>query len=319
MKNLLKWLNYIRLSLESQWQQPNFIMYLLTPINLLFLPFAYYNRAKYSKSSKVILVGNAIAGGSGKTPIVLELAKKFLANNLKVALVLRGYPLKLGSPINVEIDDPSISGDEACMILRELVEFDKKQFTIYISGNYRSRLLAEINDKYDIIISDDGFQTRGVYYRTLIMLSNPCANKLLLPLGPARTPEFLYRKKANYVIDPNKLNRYIDKVIHVCGKEKNNNVNFNDKNIKIITAIARPTRFINSLKSFVESSTYLGITHEFYPDHYDLTEVINSYAQENNLVIVIPNKNYNKKMQHPNLAITSEIVILPDELYEVLS
>ena len=76
----------------------------------------------------VISVGNIVAGGTGKTPIVIWLAKHFRNSGYRVAIILRGYKRKAKSETGIVSDgtktllSPEESGDEAFMIALELPE-----------------------------------------------------------------------------------------------------------------------------------------------------------------------------------------------------
>src|SRR2546421_10569777 len=78
----------------------------LLPIRILLWPLSYaygiaarWRVALYTKGicktrrlkTPVISVGNLTVGGTGKTPMVLYLAEKFLAAGKRVAILTRGY------------------------------------------------------------------------------------------------------------------------------------------------------------------------------------------------------------------------------------
>ena len=64
------------------WYKDNSILkYILLPLTAIWLLGSFYKK-KYKKPKKfnvpILCVGNIIAGGSGKTPLAMELAKLFL-------------------------------------------------------------------------------------------------------------------------------------------------------------------------------------------------------------------------------------------------
>src|SRR5258707_9818079 len=54
-------------------------------------------------NATVISVGNLTVGGTGKTPMVLWLAEKFLAEGKRVAILSRGYRGKHGTSDEIEL------------------------------------------------------------------------------------------------------------------------------------------------------------------------------------------------------------------------
>src|SRR5947199_3954912 len=71
---------------------------------------------------RVISVGNLTLGGTGKTPVVIALAKALRDRGRKVAVISRGYKRRRGTSI-LEVSDghalrghPGDSGDEPCLI-----------------------------------------------------------------------------------------------------------------------------------------------------------------------------------------------------------
>src|SRR5271170_5284850 len=72
----------------------------------------------YRAPVPVICVGNLVAGGAGKTPVVLALAAEIAANGLAIGVVTRGYGGRLGGPVKVDParHDSEAVGDEALLI-----------------------------------------------------------------------------------------------------------------------------------------------------------------------------------------------------------
>ncbi len=167
----------------------------------------------------VIVVGNLTVGGTGKTPVVEQLAKALTRKGRKVAILSRGYKSKgisLGrralnwlihapaSPPKVVSDGKTIflnseyAGDEPYMLAKNLqdvvVIVDKDRVK---AGRYAIRHFGA-----DTLILDDGFQylsLKGVLNLVLVDKTNPFGNGKLLPCGILREP--LSRlKDASYVL-----------------------------------------------------------------------------------------------------------------------
>src|SRR6516165_433208 len=66
----------------------------------------------------VVCVGNLVAGGAGKTPVVLALSTWLLERGVPVHVVTRGYGGRLRGPVRVDPirHDASAVGDEALLL-----------------------------------------------------------------------------------------------------------------------------------------------------------------------------------------------------------
>ena len=122
-------------------------------------------RAQPSIQTPVIIVGSYLAGGAGKTPFTIWLAKRFQEQGKRTAVLCH-----------------SAAWDEFIMMQRE---FDN----VFATKN-RYKTAKEIQDKFDIILCDDGFEdTRftGARYICLDWQEPPTSWKNLLPAGPFRS------------------------------------------------------------------------------------------------------------------------------------
>src|SRR5213076_1474322 len=94
---------------------------LLAPVGTAWDAAARLRRAvarPYRPPVPVLCVGNLVAGGSGKTPVVLSLAAMLRASGIAVQIVTRGYGGDLAGPVRVEParHDATAVGDEALLV-----------------------------------------------------------------------------------------------------------------------------------------------------------------------------------------------------------
>ena len=141
----------------------------------------------------VVSVGNLTVGGSGKTPMVMALAKYFRGRGFKVAILSRGYKGRAEARGAVVSDGQRIlrgveeSGDEPQVLARAL------HGVMIAVGKDRLRMGQLVCQHFqpDLILLDDGFQYRGLK-RDLDLLCLDLDTDLerprLLPAGPFREP-----------------------------------------------------------------------------------------------------------------------------------
>jgi tetraacyldisaccharide 4'-kinase len=124
----------------------------------------------------VISVGNLTVGGTGKTPMVIWLAEKFLAEGKRVAILSRGYRGSNGTSDEIELTKFRLQGRVAFGV-------GKNRFA-------EGRRL-ETQQPIDIFLLDDGFQHLQLARDLDILLtdaSRPMRGELLLPAGRLREP-----------------------------------------------------------------------------------------------------------------------------------
>jgi tetraacyldisaccharide 4'-kinase len=128
----------------------------------------------------VICVGNLVAGGTGKTPLVAWLATRLRAEGRHVGILARGYGPRI----------PGTDLSDEGILLQRLVGPDVPQVQDGNRARGGRRLLAE-HPKVDVILLDDGFQHRRLARDLDVVLldaSNPFGFRRLLPRGLLREP-----------------------------------------------------------------------------------------------------------------------------------
>ncbi len=133
----------------------------------------------------VVVVGNVVAGGSGKTPVTISVVEHLLSNGIKVGVVSRGYGRD--SRDCREVTDQSSAsdvGDEPLLIRL------KTAVPVYVGAD-RYEAAATLARRYpetQVIVSDDGLQHFGLYRNLEICVFDDrgCGNNWLLPAGPLR-------------------------------------------------------------------------------------------------------------------------------------
>jgi len=126
-------------------------------------------------NTPVISVGNITLGGTGKTPMVIWLADRFLAHGKRVGILSRGYKGSDGSSDEIELMKSHLG--------------DRVQFGVG-PDRYTQGLRLE-SSGVDIVLLDDGFQHLQLARDVNILLvdsSRPLGKDSLLPAGRLREP-----------------------------------------------------------------------------------------------------------------------------------
>ena len=152
----------------------------------------------------VVSVGNLTAGGTGKTPCVIFLARSLRDRGCKPAVLMRGYARTGGTGLLVVsagqglLVPPPEAGDEASLLAQALPGVP----IILGADRVRAATLALSNHGADLCILDDGYQHLRLHRDLDILLLDarfPFGSGALLPRGLLRErPEAAGR--ANLVI-----------------------------------------------------------------------------------------------------------------------
>lgn len=180
--------------LNQQWYEGGLLIWLLSPLSLLFCVVSWLRRKAYKTnllprrkmSVPVIIVGNITVGGTGKTPLVVWLVDYLKRQGYTPGIITRGYRGEAEHwPQWVLTDGRANSvGDEALMLSRitgcPVVAGPKRVESAEM-------LLAGSN--CDIIVSDDGLQHYALERDLEIVVVDGArrfGNGLCLPAGPLR-------------------------------------------------------------------------------------------------------------------------------------
>jgi tetraacyldisaccharide 4'-kinase len=171
---------------------------LLWPFSLPYGAAAHLRARAYRKGilkqqhldGAVISVGNLTTGGTGKTPMVLWIAERLLAEGKNVGILTRGYRGEKIAPAhgnNSAAATSTTTSDEVRLLQSRLG--NRVQFGVGANRYEQGRELATHGVNW--LVLDDGFQhlqlARDVDI-VLIDATNPFSGGLLLPAGHLREP-----------------------------------------------------------------------------------------------------------------------------------
>jgi len=258
------------------WYKKNTIISkILEPFSKFWLLLCYINdnsnRKVYFKAP-IICIGNAIAGGAGKTPLIQEICKEYKKFNLAIHVIYKAYKIKLNKDV-LKVNPSSKaeeSGDEAILT--------SKLATTWVCKKREYGINAAISDGAAIVLLDDGLQDLSINYDLCFVCFNNInwiGNGLSIPSGPLRENLNNLKKYKHIFLNGNlenlenikrdilkinsEINIYIGKYIPENIKE----FNIKDRYLAF-SGIGNHRTFISMLKSYD-----LNIVKDIeFPDHY---------------------------------------------------
>lgn len=177
------------------WRRRGLCAWLLLPFGATFFLLAVLRRWAYRRGLlpcerlpvPVVVIGNLVAGGAGKTPLTLWLAQRLIEYGRKPGIVSRGYGRSGGAILEVGAGEAAAQvGDEPLLLAR------RSGCPVFVGRDRTAAaraLLAAYPDR-DLILCDDGLQ----HYRLqrdveiAVVDRRGLMNGWPLPAGPLREP-----------------------------------------------------------------------------------------------------------------------------------
>jgi len=168
-------------------------------ISTLLLPLAWITAAVVWRRQRqahpppqsrlpVVVVGNILVGGTGKTPVVMAVIQALQARGWTPGLISRGYGARAGATPRHGAGrlDPTLFGDEPSLIAAQT----DAPVAVHRSRVRALQVLEQAYPAVDVVIADDGLQHLTLHRDVEIAVqdSRGCGNGRLLPAGPLREP-----------------------------------------------------------------------------------------------------------------------------------
>ncbi|WP_053981452.1 tetraacyldisaccharide 4'-kinase [Marinagarivorans algicola] len=199
-------LQKIQHSVERQWYSKPTWLYALAPLSGVFLGVSrlrkkYQQHKAYKAACPVIVVGNIAVGGTGKTPVIIALAKALKDAGFMPGIVSRGYGASMTTDGLVHAlpfgADAHTYGDEPVLIAQ------KSDCPVWIATDRVAAVKAAEYAGCNVILADDGLQhyKMGRSFELVVQDANRgTGNGWCLPVGPLRElPERL--NSVDYVLN----------------------------------------------------------------------------------------------------------------------
>ena len=261
------------------------ISILLFPISLIIIIKNYYEESKPKKNYydfRTICVGNIYIGGTGKTPLVNNIANHLKKKN-KTFIIKKNY---------------FSHEDEKKML-------ESKHNVIFEKTREESLLKAE-QEKAKIVIFDDGLQEKTINYDLKIVCFNSLkldGNGHVIPAGPLRERLNSLKNYDVALINGNtnkETKNFIDKIKNInpdlkifMGKYVPKNFsNLKKKKFLAFSGIGNPHTFFDTLKSLKIKL----VDYKEFPDHYNYSDgdlqKLKELAKVNGCKLITTEKDY---------------------------
>lgn len=149
-------------------------------------PFRLGWRAPLRFAQPLIVVGNLVVGGSGKTPLVIALVEALRARGFAPGVLSRGYGGRVREATLLDAAaQPGEVGDEPCLIRQ------RTGVPVAVGPNRAASAALLAGQGVDVLVADDGLQNpaiRGDVEICVIDGERRFGNGWLLPAGPLREP-----------------------------------------------------------------------------------------------------------------------------------
>jgi len=169
-------------------RKPTALARLLEPVGAVYGTITTRRMRKVGArvGAPVVCVGNFVAGGAGKTPAALALARMLIADGRRVAFLSRGYGgARRAEPVKVDpaAHDAAAVGDEPLMLANLA--------PCWVGPDRVASARAAVEAGADVLMLDDGLQNPALAKSLAFAVIDGeigFGNGLIVPAGPLRAP-----------------------------------------------------------------------------------------------------------------------------------
>ena len=264
-------------ALRRAWLQRGALAWALWPLSLVFGLVAGGRRAAYRhglvKTGRVdvpvVVVGNVVAGGAGKTPVVMAVVQHLLARGLAPGVISRGYGRRTSDCREVTATSRATEvGDEPLLVARSC------GVPVFVAPHRidAARALLAAYPGTRVIVCDDGLQHLAIARDIEICVFDErgIGNGWLLPAGPLREPwpravDLVLRAGEPAAIDGFAVQRRLAPYAHRGDGKRIALAALRGRPLTAIAGVARPEAFFGMLRA---QGLHLNRAIAL-PDHHD--------------------------------------------------
>ena len=267
------------------WDKKNisFFSILLLPLSFLIIilnSFRKFFIKKNKISLPVICVGNVYLGGTGKTPLTLEIFNILKSLKKNPAFVRKKYKTH-----------------------KDEVILQKQTGSVFEDHKRINAINDAIKNAVNVVVLDDGFQDFSINKDLSILCFNEkqwIGNGFVIPAGPLRERLTAIKRAQCVIINGEKNIQIEKKILGINEKIKifyskyiPLNIDlFRNKNVIAFAGIGNPNNFFDLL----ESNKIEILKKISFPDHYNYSdtelEKLTIDAKEKNAILLTTEKDY---------------------------
>lgn len=271
---------------QSRSRMDRFLPKLLSPLGKLYGAVSRHRFDMHypvPMAKPVVCVGNVVAGGAGKTPVVMSLVAQLQEKGMNPHILTRGYGGREEGPLQVSPgrDIAEDVGDEALLLVHAA--------PTWVSKSRALGAQAAMDTGASIIVMDDGYQNPEFFKDVSLLVIDGAVgfgNGCVMPAGPLREAADFALSRAHAVIilgeDKRGLRAQIAALrdIPVFGAELKpaaGNPEVAGRQVYAFAGIGRPEKFRATLEAAGAQVEGWGD----YPDHFmyeeqDLRDLLQS-------------------------------------------
>ncbi len=299
-------------SLQQRWYENRPPAWWTLPVAALYGGLVHVRRAMYRRGwlralklpVPVVVVGNLVAGGAGKTPLTIALVDALRARGFNPGVVSRGYGGAARAPMLLDAKpDPAVVGDEPALIRM------RTGAPIAVGADRPAAAALLPGQGVDAIIADDGLQHYALARDVEICVvdgTRGLGNGRLLPAGPLRESparlddvDFVIVNGGNAVRVPamrESPNRpRAASAIHMrlrCDTARRLRdaslrplKDFSGSRVHAVAGIGHPPRFFDGLRDFG-----IEVEEHAFPDHHHYTAADFDFDSGDGLPVLMTEK-----------------------------
>ena len=243
---------------------------LLSPFGWLYgtsVAWRAVHADRYRSSLKVVCIGNLTAGGTGKTPIAMEIGRALIARGARPVFLSRGHGGKAVRPVFVAAGDTASAVGDEPLLLATIAP-------VIVSRNRAAGAKLAEKSGFDTIVMDDGHQNFSLQKDlSLIVIDAETAfgNNRILPAGPLRESVIQGLQRADAIIlngkgSPAALSKNTLPTMRVS-LEPATRENWSGRRVIAFAGIGRPQKFFLLLAELGA----VVVEAQSYADHHNYT------------------------------------------------
>jgi tetraacyldisaccharide 4'-kinase len=302
------------------WQSRHWAAWLILPIAIVYGVLLRIHRLVWRMGWRqahrlpvpVIVVGNVVAGGAGKTPLTMALVQHLQQRGWHVGVISRGHGRQTRDTRPVMPDSlPADVGDEPLLIRQ------KTGAPVWVAAvrAEAGRALLQAHPEVNLLVCDDGLQHWALArdLEICVMDERGVGNGWLLPAGPLREPwprpvDLLLHTGANGLPGGYQAQRQLAPMAHDAQGRSLALSSLIGQPVDAVAGLARPEAFFAMLRATglqLQQTTAL-------PDHFDYAHGVPAATDR---PLLCTEKDAAKLWQHQPRALAVPLLLTPEAAF----